>query len=82
MNSWENTARVGYGFTEPTVNQLKSDYPRESSMERAYQAYLKWKMNNGYISVTAWTMLQILHEAGEFEAIEYLTEKLKCSENI
>lgn len=82
MNSWESTARVGYGFSEAEVIQLKSDYPMQPFKERAYQAYLKWKMHKGYISVTARRMLQVLYEAEEFEAINFLIKKIKGLENV
>ncbi len=85
MKSWEHTARVGYGFTEAEICHLKFDYQTQGFKECAYQAYLKWIQNEGYCTrkpLTAWTMLQALHKAKEFEAIGSLVKTLKTSEEL
>lgn len=82
MRSWEYTALRGYGFTEAEVYQLKSDHQNQPFTECAYRAYLKWTQNKGYctkLPLTAWTMLGVLNDANEHEAIHFLIQKLKQS---
>lgn len=77
LKSWEMVARTGFGFTEAEVMQVAYDYHKEFK-ECAYKAYLKWKMAKPYVgSVDSWTILQVLHKAEEFEAIDYLMKDIK-----
>ena len=82
LNDWVNTARVGYDFNDPDINQLKSETEKEPPDERAYRAYLKWTMIEGHLSVTAVMMLHVLHKAGEKVAIDYLMKKLQSLEQV
>ena len=83
IRSWERTARLGYGFTEAEVCQLKSDNQNAKPDECAYKAYLKWAQNQGYCDpyrpLTAWTFLQVLHKAEEYDAMDALMKSLESA---
>ena len=67
IRSWKNTARIGFGLTETQIEQVESDYGRDSCAERGFQAYLRWKKSNNVI--TNQKLLKALYEAREYDAI-------------
>ena len=82
MKDWEHTARVGYGIKDAAFDQLRYNNRNEKFQECAYQAYQQWTQTVGYCArkpLLAWTMLEALHRAEEFEAVWYLFQRLKGS---
>ena len=79
MKNWEKVARCGFKLTEAEVEQIRYNYFNQGKFQEcAYQAYLQWKMRNGHTNpVSLWTMLEILHTAGQFEAIFFLLKEFK-----
>ena len=79
MKNWEKVARCGFKLTEAEVEQIRYNFFNQCGFEEcAYQAYSKWKMRNGHTNpVSLWTMLEILHTAGQFEAIYFLLKEFK-----
>ena len=79
MNNWKKVARCGFEFTEAEVEHICHDYFHQGGFQEcAYQAYLQWKTRKGHTNpVSLWTMLEILHTAGQFEAIYFLLKEFK-----
>ena len=82
FRNWKEVAR-GFGLDEGQISVLESDHVRYGTKECAYQAYLMWKMKNGYTAtrpVTVWQLVQLLHGAGEADVIDHLIEQVKEDE--
>lgn len=75
LKDWKHTARVGFGFVSE-VDHIQQDYESKGGFrECASQAYLDWRKRKP--TCTVWEMIQILHEAREFNAISHLIEHVK-----
>lgn len=77
IKNWKYTARMSFGLSDATVEQLEQDNLSEKASGCFYKAYRSWEMEFGRTVPTLWELVELLHESEEFEAIAHLIKRIK-----